>query len=147
MRSSSNNEDMNDRLKILVCVDGSENSLRAVELARDIFVPLDAYLTLLVVVTPMDCDYFMEKTAPACDIDGIAKAKSNAAISLIEESGGRYCLSTMKGNPPEVILTASSRHDLVIMGRKGSCAATNISLGGVAGQVSQNIKIPLLLVP
>ncbi|HUT27752.1 MAG TPA: universal stress protein [Methanomassiliicoccales archaeon] len=138
---------MNDRLKILVCVDGSENSLRAVEFARDIFVPMDAYLTILVVVTPMDCDYFMEKTAPACDIDGIAKAKSNAGISLIKESGGRYCLSTMTGNPPEVILNVSSRHDLVIMGRKGSCAATNISLGGVAGQVSQNIKIPLILVP
>jgi hypothetical protein len=47
-----------------------------VEFARDLLVSSDAHITLLVVVTPMDCDYFMERTAPVCDVDAIAKAKS-----------------------------------------------------------------------
>jgi nucleotide-binding universal stress UspA family protein len=138
---------MNDRKKILLCVDGSENSLRAVELTRDLAMSMDSYITLLVVVTPMDCDYFMERTAPACDVEGIGKARSRAAASLLEESGAQYCLSTMTGNPADVILKASSRHSLVVMGRKGSGSSAALSLGGVSGQVSQNIKVPLLLVP
>ena len=117
------------------------------EFARDLLVPLDPYVTLLVVVTPMDCDYFMEKTAPVCDVEGIGKAKSRAAASLLQESGIDYCLSTLSGNPAEVILRSSNKHTLVIMGRKGSGSSQTISLGGVAGQVSQNIKVPLMLVP
>jgi len=128
-------------------VDGSENSLRAVEFARDLLISSDPSVTLMVVVTPMDCDYFMEKSAPVCDVEGIAKAKSRGAASLLEEAGINYCISMLSGNPAEVILRHSSRHSLVIMGRKGSGSSMNISLGGVAGQVSQNIKVPLLLVP
>lgn len=138
---------MSDRRKVLVCVDGSENSLRAVEFARDMLISADAYVTLLVVVTPMDCDYFMEKTAPVCDVDAIAKAKSRAAASLLRESGVDHCLSTLTGNPADVILKMSSKHHLVVMGRKGSGSSPAISLGGVSGQVSQNIKVPLMLVP
>lgn len=138
---------MNDRRKVLVCVDGSENSLRAAEFARDLLVSADAYVTVLVVVTPMDCDYFMEKTAPVCDVDAIAKAKSRAAASILEEAGVDHCLSALTGNPADVILKMSARHHLVIMGRKGSGISPAISLGGVSGQVSQNIKVPLLLVP
>jgi nucleotide-binding universal stress UspA family protein len=138
---------MNDRMKVLLCVDGSENSLRAVEFTRDLLMPMDPYISLMVVVTPWDCDYFMEKSAPMCDVDGISKAKSRAAASLLEESGIDFCLSTLTGKPAEVIIKASSRHSLVVMGRKGSGASDSISLGGVAGQVSQNIKVPLLLVP
>jgi len=138
---------MSDRRKVLVCVDGSENSLRAVEFARDLIVPTDAYVTLMVVVTPMDCDYFMEKTAPVCDVDAIAKAKSRAAASLLKESGVDHCLSALTGNPADVILKASTKHHLVVMGRKGSGSSSAISLGGVSGQVSQNVNVPLLLVP
>lgn len=138
---------MSDRKKVLVCVDGSENSLRAVEFARDLLVSNDAYVTLMVVVTPMDCDYFMEKTAPVCDVDAIAKAKSRAAASLLKESGVDHCLSAMTGNPADVILKVSSKHHMVVMGRKGSGSSPQISLGGVSGQVSQNTKVPLLLVP
>lgn len=138
---------MNERKKILLCVDGSENSLRAVELTRDLAMSMEAYITLLVVVTPMDCDYFMERTAPVCDVEGIGKAKCRAAASLLEEAEVDHCISTMTGNPADVILKASSRHTLVIMGRKGSGSSAALPLGGVAGQVSQNIKVPLLLVP
>ncbi len=138
---------MSDRRKVLVCVDGSENSLRAVEYARDLLVSADAYVTLLVVVTPMDCDYFMEKTAPVCDVDAIAKAKSRAAASIFRESGVDHCLSALTGNPADVILKMSTKHHLVVMGRKGSGSSPALSLGGVSGQVSQNIKVPLLLVP
>lgn len=138
---------MNDRRKVLVCVDGSDNSLRAVEFARDLLVSADAYVTVLVVVTPMDCDYFMEKTAPVCDVDAIAKAKSRAAASILKEAGVDHCLSALTGNPAEVILKMSAKHHLVIMGRKGSGSSPAISLGGISGQVSQNIKVPLLLVP
>jgi len=138
---------MNDRRKVLVCVDGSESSLRAAEFARDLLVSADAYVTVLVVVTPMDCDYFMERTAPVCDVDAIAKAKSSAAVSIFKESGMDHCLSALTGNPADVILKMSAKHHLVIMGRKGSGSSPAISLGGVSGQVSQNIKVPLLLVP
>ncbi len=138
---------MNDRRKVLVCVDGSDNSLRAVEMARDLLVSADAYITLLVVVTPMDCDYFMEKTSPVCDVDAIAKARSSAAASILKEAGVDHCLSVLTGNPAEVILKKSAKHHLVVMGRKGSGSSPSISLGGVSGQVSQNIKVPLLLVP
>ncbi|MBN1110271.1 MAG: universal stress protein [Methanomassiliicoccales archaeon] len=138
---------MNDRLKVLICIDGSENSLRAVEFARDMLISTDAYFSLLVVVTPLDCDYFMEKTAPVCDVDGISKAKSRAAVCLMEEAGAQYCLMTLTGVPAEVILKQSARHSLVIMGRKGSAASPKVTLGGVAGQVSQNINVPLVLVP
>ncbi len=138
---------MNDRRKVLVCIDGSDNSLRAVEFARDLLVSAGAHITLLVVVTPMDCDYFMEKTAPVCDVDAIAKAKSRAAASILKESGIDHCLSALTGNPADVILKMSAKHHLVIMGRKGSGSSMAISLGGVSGQVSQNIKVPLLLVP
>ena len=105
---------------MLICVDNSENSLRAVEFARDMLLSVDSYVTLLTVVTPLDCDYFMEKDSPACDFESIARMKSRVAASLLEEAGVHFCLSTMVGNPAEAILKASSRHKLVVMGRKGS---------------------------
>ncbi|MCG7844274.1 MAG: universal stress protein [Methanomassiliicoccales archaeon] len=138
---------MNDRNKVLLCVDGSENSIRAVEFARDLLMSVDSYVTLLVVVTPMDCDYFMEKTAPICDVEGISKAKSQVAASLLEEAGIQYCISTKTGNPADVVLKDSLRHSMVVMGRKGSGSSPAISLGGVSSQVSQNITVPLVLVP
>lgn len=138
---------MNDREKVLICIDGSENSLRAVEFARDMLLSSDSFVTLLVVVTPMDCDYFMDKSAPVCDIETIGKVKSSSASSILEESGTRYCVSTMSGSPAEVILKAAPKYELVVMGRKGSGSERLMTLGGVAGQVSQNIMVPLLLVP
>ena len=138
---------MSDRKKVLVCIDGSENSLRAVEFARDLLVSHDSYVTLLVVVTPMDCDYFMEKTAPVCDVDAIAKAKSRAAASVLKESGVDHCLSALTGNPAEVILKASAKHHMVVMGKKGSGVSPEITMGAISGQVSHHIKVPLLLVP
>ncbi len=127
--------------KILLAVDGSEHSLAAVMLLRDL--PLkdpaqpDCLITILGVLNPREASVSAAHMAPLKQSEKLLTEKSLGVET-----------SLVLGYPAETILQHAQKElsDLTVMGAKGMRATLGILLGGVAQQVVEYTCCPVLIV-
>ncbi len=134
--------------RILVGVDGSENSLRAARMAADIAAPFHSEITLLHVLQPTESAYYtgMPTTEEAEQAKG--EMKLYQARMVCEEAGLRTLQKVMLGNPAEAILDLSEKdYDLVIVGSRGISGLARFLMGSVSSRVVQFSKVPVMVVP
>lgn len=140
--------------KILVPLDGSGWSQRAVPHARDIARANDAELILLHVFKPPASEY----------TDQISLAGQDAQIQQMREQMKQYLIglrSELRGEQLQVrthmIEGTSPAHlicdyvssegiDLVVMSTHGRSGLTRFLFGSVANQVMQCVNVPVLLI-
>jgi len=133
--------------EILVAVDGSRESQRAldhaVELARD----EHARLTLVTVVAPVTLSQVSALTSVACVRDAYAKVLHNARDAVPDDVGVTTML--LEGNPAREIvrLARTGRYDLVVMGTHGRSRLAGALLGSVSREVLHCAQTPVLLMP
>lgn len=137
--------------KILVAVDGSACSERAVRFAAELARPAGAELVLVFAAAP--------RGAPT-EPYGVAQRELEA---LAEESGSRMLeelrtriaepgvnLSTriIRGDPAEELIATADREDadLLVVGSRGRNAAARVLLGSVSDRVVHACKRPVLVV-
>jgi universal stress protein A len=133
--------------KILVPVDFSEASLRALERARELSPPLDANLVLLHVMPPPALLAWdlppsivaraYEEALPA------ARAKLEA---LATEVGGRAVLREGDPGPAIAHATLDLEPTLVVMGTHGRQGLRRFTLGSVAEYVVRHAHAPVMTV-
>ena len=123
---------------IQLAIDGSEYSIAATELVRDLLLPPGSQITILGVVTPgRPPDEGTLQTA-------IVKAEESLAGSGVE-------IQTifLHGHAAKRLIKYGGEHtpDLMVMGanRKGLYAILEILLGGTAPHVFQNARCPVLM--
>jgi len=133
---------------ILVGVDGSENSLRAVEKAAELARTVGAHLVLVTAfdsIPPYLGSPYLEEamarqTEKAEEI--LAKAR--------EHLGGYEDVETeaIEGAPADVILSAAEVHnaDLIVLGTRGISGIAALLLGSEALKVASHAKCPVMLV-
>jgi nucleotide-binding universal stress UspA family protein len=132
---------------ILVPVDGSPSSRRAVELAAKISSSFGASLTLLHVAPMKDFPALM---AEAEDPRGTDEAQIvlGEEAKLAESLGTRPSVELRRGRVSDQILRSAAEHrpDLIIMGTRGLTGAKSVLLGSVSRVVSRRAKAQVVLV-
>jgi universal stress protein A len=141
--------------RILVPVDFSESSERAIQYAGQLAADRDARVELVHV---LDDPYLAgawptESYLPSAAVvlDGLADAAAirlakRAALLTSEHVPSRSVV--LRGNPARKIIeyAASFGFDVIVMGRHGRSALAHLLMGGVAERVLRTARCPVLII-
>lgn len=145
--------------KILIALDDSENSLRAVEFVTRSFTP-DHQITLFSVLqdvtalyehySPELTPYFLTQRDAFTSLDdkkrGLIQEAAEKAKDLLVKAGFEEknikvrIEEQKKGIARDIINEAGSGYDAIIMGRRGLSGLTGFILGSVSQKVLHSVK-------
>lgn|SRR3954447_3027957 len=138
--------------KILVPIDGSENSMRALEHGLFLCSKLKSSLTILYVIEIPPFLYIQSQKL----VDSIMLTLQNEAKSILingKIQGKKYnidpdSLFLEGGNTGSIIIDFSEKNsfDFIIIGSKGKGNFKNALLGSVSHRVLHHSKNPVLIV-
>jgi nucleotide-binding universal stress UspA family protein len=146
--------------KILVPVDGSEHSDRALNFALDLAEKYSAKITLLNVAQPVVTTGPMLVTQPMMTpetipmyVKGIEDAHKRLlaeAVKKAKEAKPELSISKMliDGRPADMIVEIAQKEnfDLIVMGSRGTGGIKKFFLGSVSDRVADEASCPVLLV-
>jgi len=151
--------------KILVPVDGSDHSLRALETAIQVAKKFKGKLTLLhvysVAVRPVVIPEPTTLSPPpitvitSAEVSGVAEAAREAAMRILKDgeekakaAGLDVEVMLKEGNASQEILKAvkEGNFSLVAMGARGISKLKEILVGSVSDDVMRNASCPVLIV-
>jgi len=134
--------------KILVPIDGSENSLKALNKAKEIAELSQGCLTILH-VTPIPATYLTgyEVRTPSPNLEP-GKALLQAALKDISDFEGKIETIQLIGDAPSEIIKLAEKddYDLIVMGRRGLGTFSRAILGSVSNKVVNHVKKSVLIV-
>jgi nucleotide-binding universal stress UspA family protein len=124
-------------LNILLAVDGSEHSLAAAKLIRDMPLPTGSDVTVLGVLT-------LRRTIGRAPLQTAVEE----ACTIILSNNVGVKTGLLHGHPAEQLTEFANQHrpDLMVVGAKGLRATLGILLEGVAQQVVEHARWPVLVV-
>ena len=138
---------------IIVGVDGSGHSQRALEFAMHEAAVRRAPLTVLTVNEAVRGYYsgmavFPDDPARTDDVRVAAQAETDKVLAGLD--GPRPDSVTVKavhGFIVEELINAAKDADMLVVGSRGAGGFTRLMMGSVAGQVAQHAYCPVLIVP
>lgn len=140
--------------RVLVPVDGSAASLRAVTVAiqavQNTKSPTEVHL--LTIQSPILSGNVTRFFAPE-EISDFYQEEGREALAsaekLLDQAGIEYSKRVLVGSPALTITEYVEQHecDHIIMGTRGLSAVTSLVLGSVANKVLSLSKVPVTLVP
>jgi nucleotide-binding universal stress UspA family protein len=136
---------------IIVGVDGSGHSQRALEWAMNEAAIRHAPLTVLTVHEAIRGYYSgvaVYPDDPARTEQGRQAAQAETGKVLAGLDGPRPdSVTAVHGFPVEELINASQDADIIVLGSRGAGGFTRLLLGSTAGQVTQHAHCPVLIVP
>ena len=141
--------------KILVPVDGSQTSWKALDTARSLAEKYDGRLLVITVMIPYGAGSFLQMSLDQTLIDqnnAAMKKAGFATLDMAKDKLGSYAGDVEyleeTGNPAELILEKSREDgcDSVVMGSRGLSGITEFLLGSVSSKVSQYAEVPVFVV-
>jgi len=135
--------------RILVPIDGSEFSARAVDKAVELQKAFGSEITLMNVIDLHRYIYLTD--VPDELVRQVKEIRTNLlrdAKSKFGENADKVQTLTLEGDPAETIIDqiSNNNYDLVIMGSHGMGKVRRFLIGSVAHKVLQEINIPILIV-
>jgi len=139
---------------VLVAVDGSEHSARALKTALDTFIRKDIdHVYVLFVKEPLHEGVFdllsNEDKAQASENE---KNKIDKLINEVTEmctrAAVKFTVYTIEGSPKKEILKEidNKKADILVVGRRGASGPKDMTLGSISRFVIAEVKIPVLVV-
>lgn len=141
--------------KILVPVDGSQTSWKALDTARSLAEKYDGRLLVITVMIPYGSGSFLQMSLDQTLIDqnnAAMKKAGFATLDMAKDKLGSYAGDVEyleeTGNPAELILDACKEKgcDTIVIGSRGLSGVEEFLLGSVSSKVSQYAKVPVLVV-
>ena len=146
--------------KILVALDGSEASNRALDLALNIADKYSAEVLLLTVIQPVTIPFYVFEGVPTpigSEFDTYferVQAYSNQilseALKKAKKERPKLKISTKleEGRPANKIVQTAEEEgcDVIVMGSRGLSGVKELFLGSVSDRVADNAKCPVLIV-
>ncbi|MBS3743978.1 MAG: universal stress protein [Wenzhouxiangellaceae bacterium] len=138
--------------EILVPVDGSDNSLRAVRYALGLADPLDARVRLFYVFPVSSVEIIGMAGMSRDDIEHAAQAAAQRVFDKIHAEIGETDVElddeTSIGDPAEEIIRCTEDdHDLlVVLGRRGLSRIQSLLLGSVSEKVVRHAHSPVTII-
>jgi nucleotide-binding universal stress UspA family protein len=138
--------------KILVPIDGSQQSRDALEYALEHFK--DADLTVINVIDPIEAGYTAQATVPGYSEQWFEQAQESAeelfdeAQQPADEYDHELDTTTEVGRPSRTIVEYAEENDVdhIVMGSHGRSGVTRILLGSVAESVVRRSPMPVTIV-
>jgi len=139
-------------MKILLPVDGSELSLKAVRLAVSllqqglsgslVLVNVQEPATLYEMVVAPDGEV-LQQVSTAAGVDALEKAEA-----LLMEQGTVYEREIATGDPAHTIVEVGERFacDMIVMGARGTSSLRSALLGSVSNEVLHAAQVPVMIV-
>ncbi len=140
-------------MKILVCTDGSEQSLKAVQKAADIVADIkEAQVTILHVEEAISHPYEIPRYEHSPE--GHKKLQEQHqkvladAARLFEQKNIEADTFLKQGHPAHTIVEMASEenYDLIVMGNRGLGGFKKLVLGSVSNAVVQEAEVSVLVV-
>ena len=140
---------------IVVGIDGSEHSRRALEWAVREAALRQAALTVLTVNRAVAGTFTGNPVAYPGDQE-LARSAQDAArretlgVLHAVDSGGRppaVTVHAMTGLPADELIQASLDADLVVVGSRGAGRLRRLVRGSVSAEVSQHARCPVVVIP
>lgn len=137
--------------KILVPVDGSENSFRAFERALELAKGNGAQVTAVLVIEEPPTVYVESQKLLDQLLENFRK-ESAKVLDKYEEDAEKQGLkvetAVMEGDPASNILGYAEKggFDMIVMGSRGLGKFRGMVLGSTSRKVLQNAKCPVLIV-
>lgn len=130
-------------LNLLVCIDGSEHSIRAFEYAFKLAEKFGSDITLLNVQEPQIYN-ISPKTATE-----IGEKILSKAINIVGGEKVKVDKKIEFGIPSVTITEVAEKgnYDLIVLGSRGLGTVRRFLLGGVSDDVSQEAKCSVLVIP
>ena len=139
-------------MKILIPVDGSELSLKAMRVAMNLLQQgLSGSLVLANVQEPANLyeivvapdSEILQRVSTAAGVDALEKAEG-----LLMEAGVVYEREIATGDPAHTIVDIAERFacDMIIMGARGASALRSALLGSVSNEVLHSAQVPVMIV-
>jgi nucleotide-binding universal stress UspA family protein len=124
-------------LDIAFAVDGSEHSLAAAALLRDLPLPPESSIAALAVLD-------MRPSISQAALTAVLEQ----AQTLLQDKGVKVTAELLHGHPAAALTKYADEHhpDLIVLGAKGLRATLGILLGGVAQQMVEYARWPVLVV-
>jgi nucleotide-binding universal stress UspA family protein len=139
-------------MKILLAVDGSDDSLAAVHHVLQLLAEgLRAEVVLANVQEPASL-YELLRVHDAEAIEAISRTAGEhslqEAAALCAAAGASYALEVARGEPAHLLLDLIEEHDcdLVVLGARGKGGTTGMRLGSVAHALQHDSLRPVTIV-
>jgi nucleotide-binding universal stress UspA family protein len=128
---------------MLVCVDGSERSIRALEVAVELAQRIGSKITLFSAQ-----DQRLQKASPKAAEELAEKIFSNA-LSAVRKGSIKVDKRFEVGVPSDTIVEVAEKgkYDLIVLGSRGLGKVKRFLLGSVSDDVTQKARSSVLVVP
>ena len=137
--------------RVLVPVDFSEGSDRALKWAAELVRVAGGTLDVLHVVLPLHQldPFFRAGSLPARTLARIRERAAARIAALLRPEAVRYTFRLVEGEPAACILDQIDRRKpaLVVMGTHGRRGVTRLLLGSVTQKVARAATVPVVTVP
>ena len=140
-------------MKILVPVDGSKNSLKALKYAINLANSLNSSSTITVVSVHDDASfYYIDQFASYEEIRKIlienSQTELKPAQKLLANTDIKHSFIIEIGNVSETIINIANKEkvSLIVLGSRGKSEISDVLLGSVSNRVSHKAKQPVLIV-
>lgn len=122
---------------ILLAQDGSQHALAAAELICDLQLPVGSSISVLGVISPKEASTI-----------AVIEAAFEQNRSRFQERGLKVKTELVSGHPAECVIEYAEQYfpDLIVVGARGLRQTLGVFLGGVAQQVVECSRWPVLVV-
>jgi nucleotide-binding universal stress UspA family protein len=135
---------------ILLGVDGSEHSLRAVKQAAELARTVNSKILRIVVAYEPVPPYLGEPNMQTAISARMKEAETilDKALKAVGEIPGEVHTEVLEGSPAEAILDVANtrKSDLIVMGSRGLGRLSGVLLGSQSQKVVQHAPCPVLIV-
>lgn len=138
--------------KILVTVDGSDNSMKALERAKYLAELSDAEILILHVINDTVNNPYITLNEYKKAIDDAFLEQANiiidGSVKKFRDSEVKIDTILKHGDPGKKIIETAEKEncDLIIMGSRGLNALSRVMLGSVSNKVLNHSKVSVLIV-
>jgi nucleotide-binding universal stress UspA family protein len=143
-----------DPQRIIVGVDGSDQSIDAARVAASLARARGANLVIVTVVRPPEGWWGVVGSPPTAEAlgDALSDAQQQVldrTIEAVDLEGIEYDTVEEIGEPAQRLIEASERldADLLVVGRRGAGFLRRLVVGSVASHVVNEAPCPVLIVP
>lgn len=139
------------KMQILVAVDGSDNSNRAIIKAKQYSNVFDGQITLLTVLKPLAPGYYTYMEPPIPDekqMHGVGKSILEKSLEVLGKPKDEVITKIRIGNPADEILQEADEeeYDLIVMGSRGLGVFSRSFLGSVSNKVLNHTNTDVLII-
>jgi nucleotide-binding universal stress UspA family protein len=137
---------------IVVGVDGSGHSRKALERAANEAVAHGAPLTVLTVHQAVrdvygSASHYTDDASLTDKAKEAAQAETDQVLAALGSQPASVTVTAVHGLPVDELIKASQGADMLVLGRRGFGGFARLMMGSVSDQVSRHAHCPVLLVP